>query len=225
MIRLILLLLVLLINPRAWSQKTQITNVRTEIDPKTLELVVRYDLTYLRSGDSIAVRFLADGSRLRSRSVTGDIGYNVKQGPNHQIRWDFIRDGITGNSQLVAEVVGSRPTFFEGKPGKFRLYGLIGAAGLGTYSVLVANQITKDVNTYNAAPTPTSEVENQTLTQLKQDVDRNKTIFYTTISLATVLLIADFVYPFKSAHPSRRQAFQLSVAGGVPSVTAVWKIP
>lgn len=207
-----LLALLLLHALTGLGQKTQIANVRTNLDQRTFDLVVQYDLISLRPGDSLAVRFMADGKRLRARTVTGDIGYNIPVGKNHQVRWNMLRDNVSGNADIVAEVVGIHPGLLSGPRGRVRLLGLASTVGLGVYSTLLAGKITDDVRRYNAAPDPVSLQNDQSLATLKKEISGRKTLFFGAVGLATALLVANAVYTLK---PSRSRAYTLRV-GALP---------
>lgn len=64
----------------------------------------------------------------------------------------MLRDNVSGNAEIMAEVVGIRPGLLSGPRGRIRLMWRVSTVGLGVYSALLAGQITDDVRRYNAAP-------------------------------------------------------------------------
>jgi hypothetical protein len=200
------------------GQKTEIANVRTELDPNILQILVKYDLLNKISEDSIGVRFFADNKRIKSTTISGDIGYAVKEGPDRVIKWDFVKDGLKGNTKLIAEVYSIRPTVFNGVKGKVKLIGLAGVVGTGIYSSVLANKISKDVRQYNNAPDPSNASEQQILNQLKATIEKNKNTFYIFAGVTCVLLITDS-FLFLKRKKQRQLTYQFTVPLGTPSFT------
>ncbi len=201
---------------KAAIRPTEITNVRTEINPQALKVTVTYDLISKKPSDEIKVRFFADGKKIKSPSVKGDIGFNVETQINRQIKWDFVKDGMKGNVDLQAEVYATHPTMFVGTKGKLLLTGLIGAAGASIYSGVLANKISSDVKSYNNASDPLSASEQQTLNELKGKIEKNKATFNTAVSIAAALLVTDVILFKKTKKPNN---ISLHNALGVPSIS------
>ena len=192
------------------GQKTQIENVRTEIDPQELKVIVTYDLKSKNPSDSIAVRFFANEKKIKANAISGDLGYSVLVLNNRQIKWDFIKDGMNGNVNLVAEVFSTKQTMFSGIKGKVKLLGLAGTLGGGIYSMILANKVSTNVHTYNTKPNPSNAIEQQNLNTLKINIDNTKKVFYTSLSITAALLITDIIFipkKTKKHHVSTKNQF------------------
>ncbi len=216
------------------GQTPRIQNIRLSVDERAGTVQIMYDLTGVRTGDSILVVLNGTRSgRITPRSVQGDLGTKVKAGPNRTITWNALQDNVNVDEDVVvtfsitpqvqtpvsarpSPVVSSPPPQKATSPAMQRkpsivlpVVGFALAAGLGAYSQL------KPTN-YDAYQEKTIAAPSQTeIDQINQQIGL-KQIAYVA---AAVIAVADVSYLFlrKKTQPPRT-ALSIKAPSGIPSL-------
>ena len=77
------------------AQSPAVSNIRLTVDERAGVVRILYDLSAIRPDDSVSVVLGgAKSGRIPLRSVQGDVGRNVKAGPNRIITWDAVNDNV-----------------------------------------------------------------------------------------------------------------------------------
>ena len=90
---------------KSFSQGDLLTEPRLEVDGN--KLIISYDLITKRSSDQFYIWVeieKTNGEKISPKSLSGDIGGNIKAGSNKKIVWDSERDSIFFNEDIFVEV-------------------------------------------------------------------------------------------------------------------------
>ena len=78
-----------------FAQSPAVSNIRLTVDERAGVVRILYDLNTIRPDDSVSIVLGgAKSGRIPLRSVQGDVGRNVKAGPNRSIAWDAVKDNV-----------------------------------------------------------------------------------------------------------------------------------
>lgn len=100
-----LLFILILLEGKCFSQGVVITQPKLEIDGD--KLLISYDIITEDPSDQFFIWVeigKANGEKIHPRSLSGDIGSNIKTGSNKKIIWDPKKDSISLNEDIFVEV-------------------------------------------------------------------------------------------------------------------------
>lgn len=83
----------------------KVSNVRFELNNKSKVIEIKYDIDDVREADSVyIVASVARRGVIAPRTISGDIGKNIRSGKNKKVVWDVFADSLKINDDMVIRV-------------------------------------------------------------------------------------------------------------------------
>jgi hypothetical protein len=105
-----LFLFILFIASKSFAQDFRITQLKLEFANNQLNITYNIDSNNPNDKFLISVEIIKrqDGESIQPKSITGDIGDNIKSGNYKRIIWDLGKDAIYLDEDITVEIIGDK---------------------------------------------------------------------------------------------------------------------